>query len=173
MSASPAALFLSAWLGASALFAAVVAPAAFAVLPSRALAGALVGRVLPVIFVAGIVVACIGLWLDRAASGRAPRARRAALVTVALACGAAQFVVAPRIERVRVEIGGTIDALPSDDERRVAFGRLHAISVGWLGLAMLAAGATVVLAGSPRGSRRGDERAAATTAPMDATRVSR
>jgi len=54
-------ILLSAWLGAGVLFATVVAPAAFAVLPSRALAGALVGRVLPVIFVSGIVAAVAGL----------------------------------------------------------------------------------------------------------------
>ena len=50
------ALLLAAWLGAGVLFAAVVAPAAFAVLPSRNLAGALVGRVLPVVLIAGVVV---------------------------------------------------------------------------------------------------------------------
>ena len=41
---------LSAWLGAAVIVASVVTPAAFAVLPSRALAGALVGRVLPALF---------------------------------------------------------------------------------------------------------------------------
>ena len=50
------ALLLSALLGAGILFASVVAPAAFAALPSRSLAGALVGRVLPVVFVAGTLL---------------------------------------------------------------------------------------------------------------------
>jgi hypothetical protein len=49
---------LSAWLGAAVLAATVVAPAAFAVLPTRSLAGALVGRVLPVLFYGGAVVGC-------------------------------------------------------------------------------------------------------------------
>lgn len=148
-------LLLSAWLGASALFAAVVAPAAFAVLPSRALAGALVGRVLPVLFIAGIVVAVVALLLERPTVGRAPRLRRAALAAMAVACVAAQFVVAPRIERLREAIGGAIDALPVGDDRRVAFGRLHAISVGWLALAMVAAGTTTILAALPTRARRG------------------
>ena len=141
-----ASVLLAAWLGAAVLFATVVAPAAFAVLPSRTLAGALVGRVLPVLFVAGLVVALAGLALDRASTGILPRVRRGALVAVAVACGAAQFVVAPRIERMRDEIGGPIEQIAEGDPRRVTFGRLHAISVGWLGLAMLGAAATIVLA---------------------------
>ena len=156
MSVSFAALLLSAWLGASTLFAAVVAPAAFAALPSRALAGAVVGRVLPVIFVTGIVVALAAVSLDRASGGRAPRVRRVALLVMALACGAAQFVVAPRIERARADLGGAVDALAPSDPRRVAFGRLHAISVAGMGLAMVAAGAAIALTALPAaGSRPG------------------
>ena len=142
----PTSLLLSAWLGAATLFSAVVAPAAFDALPSRTLAGALVGRVLPVIFIAGIVVAVVSLVLDRGRGGRSPRVRRTALIVMALACGAAQFGVAPRIERVRGQIDGPIEQLAEGDPRRVAFGRLHAISVVWLGLAMLGAATTVVLA---------------------------
>ena len=65
---------LSAWLGAGLLFAAVVAPAAFRVLPSRALAGALAGAVLPVLFWTG---AAVGVWGVLAL--RRPPARRWAL----------------------------------------------------------------------------------------------
>ena len=158
---SPVGLLLSAWLGASILFAAVVAPAAFAVLPSRSLAGALVGRVLPVVFVAGIVIALVGLALDRADAGRSLPVRRAALVVIAVACAAAQFGVGPRIERVRREINRPIEQLAPDDARRVAFGRLHAVSVGWLGLAMLSAATVLVLISlAPRG------RAAPATEPL-------
>jgi hypothetical protein len=144
-SSSPVAVVLAAWLGAGVLFATVVAPAAFAVLPSRTLAGALVGRVLPTLFLAGIVVALVAAIADRSAAGRSPRVRRAALLTLALSCGIAQFVVGPRIERIRREIPGPVEQLAAGDPRRAAFGRLHAISVGWLGLAMVAAAVTVVL----------------------------
>jgi uncharacterized protein DUF4149 len=138
-------ILLSAWLGAAVLVATVVAPAAFAVLPSRTLAGALVGRVLPVLFIAGLVVALASLWLDSGDQGRAIRVRRAMLVVAAVSCAAAQFAVAPRIERVRKEIVGPVEQLSPDDPRRIAFGRLHAASVAWLGLAMIAAVATLVL----------------------------
>lgn len=150
-------LLLSAWLGAGVLFAAVVAPAAFAVLPSRTLAGALVGRVLPVLFIAGIVTALLGLWLGRRGLGRYPRVRRGALLALALSCAVAQFVISPRIDRVRTAIGGPIEQLSVDDPRRVAFGRLHAVSVGWLGIAMVAAGLTIVLASLAPGPRRASD----------------
>jgi hypothetical protein len=149
---SAIALLLAAWLGAGVLFAAVVAPAAFAVLPSRTLAGALVGRVLPVLFGTGIVVAVAGLWLDRPTTESRSRVRRVALVLVAVSCAVAQFGVGPRIERIRREIGGPIEQLSPNDERRVAFGRLHAASVGWLGLAMVAAAATLVLVYQRKGT---------------------
>ena len=154
---SPGALLLAAWLGASTLFATVVAPAGFAVLPSRSLAGALVGQVLPVVYTAGIVVALVAMVLDRRGGGRAPRARRAALVVAAIACAVAQFVVAPRIERLRAESGGG-DAIAEDDARR-AFGRLHTASAACLMLAMLGVGVTIVLGAlpaRPRGARAGE-----------------
>jgi hypothetical protein len=142
-------VLLSAWLGAAVLLATVVAPAAFAVLPSRTLAGALVGRVLPVVFIAGLIVSLATLWLDSGDRGRAIRVRRALLIVVAVSCAAAQFAVGPRIERVRNEIGGPVEQLAPDDPRRVAFGRLHAASVAWLGLAMVAAVTTLILVSVP------------------------
>jgi len=151
-----ATLLLAAWLGAALLAAAVVAPAAFAVLPTRALAGALVGRVLPPLFfvgaTAGLLVAAQA-WRGRAF--RAAAARVALGVAVAVACLAAQLVVAPRIERLRETIGGPVDALPRADARRVAFGRLHALSVAALGVAMLSGGAALVLGVARSGAREG------------------
>jgi len=134
---------LSAWLGAAILVAAVVAPAAFAVLPSRTLAGALVGRVLPVLFYAGAVV---GLVVAILARGTMPSgARVVAGATITAACLAAQLLVAPRIERIRVDAARPIDELAPGDPRRAAFGRLHGVSVLLLGAAALAGGAALVL----------------------------
>lgn len=138
-------LLLAVWIGAALLFTLVVAPAAFAVLPTRTLAGALVGRVLPVIFYAGVVIGSLIVLLD--IIGRTGAwGRSAAGAVSALACAVAQLVVGTRIDRLRAVIGGPLDALASDDPRRVAFGRLHAISVGWLGLAMVAAIVALALA---------------------------
>lgn len=141
------------WLGAAAIFAIVVAPAAFAVLPSRSLAGALVGRVLPVLFYTGmalgaIVVMIEGLW-GRGWVG----ARSAGGATMLAACAVGQLVIGARIERVRAAIPGAIEALAPDDPRRAAFGRLHGFSVAWLGLAILAALLVALLAGRALSAR--------------------
>lgn len=138
-------LLLAVWIGAALLFTLVVAPAAFDVLPTRTLAGALVGRVLPVLFYAGVVIGSVIVVLDLI--GRTGAWGRAAAGAVsALACAVAQLVVGTRIDKLRAAIGGPLDALAADDPRRVAFGKLHAISVGWLGIAMLAAIVALVLA---------------------------
>jgi hypothetical protein len=134
---------LAAWLGASLLVAAVVAPAAFAVLPTRTLAGALVGRVLPVIFWSGMALGVIvALLAGRMGIGRFGLASS---VVLALASAAAQLGVAPRIEALRQSIGGAIDALDVTDPRRMAFGRMHGISVLLMGIGMIAAAAVLTV----------------------------
>ena len=132
---------LSLWLGAAIVVTTVVAPAAFAVLPTRALAGALVGRVLPVLFWSGAAVGVIVALLVRGHG--TTRAPRFAGLAVTIACLAAQLVVAPRIARVRVDAGVPIDQLAREDPRRVGFGRLHAVSVAMLGVAALAGSAAL------------------------------
>ncbi|HEY2065819.1 MAG TPA: DUF4149 domain-containing protein [Gemmatimonadaceae bacterium] len=136
-------ILLAAWLGAAVLVAGVVAPAAFAVLPSRAMAGALVGRVLPVLFWSGMVV---GIGVIVATWNVAPRGGRiGAVVVLIVSCAAAQLVVAPRIARLRERIGGSIDALDAADPMRLAFGRLHGVSVAALGVGAAAALVALVL----------------------------
>lgn len=136
------AVLLAAWIGAGLLFVAVVAPAAFAVLPSRSLAGLLVGRVLPVLFGTGILVGAL-------AAALAPRGgdfagwRIAGGTVVALACAASQLWIGGRIARLRAEIGGALESLPPGDPQRALFGQLHALSVAGLALAGLAAVATL------------------------------
>lgn len=138
------AVLIAGWLGAVLLFAAVVAPAAFAVLPSRTLAGSLVGRVLPVLFVAGMVVGAVvavgGM------TGRRSVARAAAGGVLVLACAISHLVIGGRIERLRAEIGPSLEALAPGDARRAAFGRLHAMSVAGLGVGVLAAAAALGMA---------------------------
>jgi hypothetical protein len=128
------------WLGAAFLVAAVVAPAAFATLPSRALAGALVGRILPTVFLSGCVAGAMVLIADLSPPPMPAALRRVVAAAVWIAsCAIAQFVVTPRIERIRAAAGGPIDALAPDAPMRVMFGRLHGVSVGLLGVAILAA----------------------------------
>lgn len=134
---------LAAWLGAATLVAAVVAPAAFAVLPTRTLAGALVGRVLPVIFWSGMGLGVISIALLRAVG--AGRAGIAGAAVCIIACAVAQLVISPRIERIRTAIGGPIDALALADPRRAEFGRLHGMSVLAMGVAGLGVLLTLIV----------------------------
>lgn len=140
-----AASILALWIGAALLTAAVVAPAAFAVLPTRALAGALVGRVLPVIFVSGALAGVLGAVLAWSGDGPHARLRAGLCAATAVACLVAQFVIGPRIARLRAEMGPNIEALAVTDPRRAQFGKLHGFSVAWMGVGMLAAGAALVL----------------------------
>ena len=138
---------LAAWIGAALLVAAVVAPAAFAVLPTRALAGALVGRVLPQVFYAGMLLGAVAAalaWTDRTAPHATARAV-ASLGTV-VACAVAQWVIGPRIARLREAIGPSVEALATTDPQRIAFGRLHGLSVLAMGVGMVAAFVAIVLA---------------------------
>jgi hypothetical protein len=143
MPALVAVVLLAAWLGAATLVAAAVAPAAFAVLPTRTLAGALVGRILPALFWSGVLIGAATTALTWTLSPRAWRT--AAALTLVAACAAAQLVVAPRIERVRRQIGGAVESLDPSDPRRLAFGRLHGLSVAWMGVGGLAALVALVL----------------------------
>ncbi len=141
------ALLSALWLGAAIIVATVVAPAAFATLPSRTLAGALVGRVLPAVFLSGCVIAIVNTVLDAMGPTAAGAAiRMTGSVVWVASCAAAQFVVTPRIDRLRNAAGGPIDALAPDAPLRMAFGRLHGVSVGLLSLAMLAALLVLILA---------------------------
>jgi hypothetical protein len=134
---------LTLWLGASILFSAVVAPALFAALSNRTLAGDVVGRVLPVLLYGGIVLSLVTVTIESLSTRSfSPRGAMAALIGVA--CVAA-FVIGRRIDALRATIGGPVDALSPDDPRRVNFGRLHGLSVAALGVGLVAAAA---LAGS-------------------------
>jgi hypothetical protein len=146
---------LAAWLGAVLFFGAAVAPAAFAALPTPADAGALVGRLLPILFIAGVAVGAI-LTISAARLRSAGRNVRRALgiggVVMIVSCALAQGWVAPQIARVRAA-AGSLDARPPDDPLRLSFGRLHAMSVALLGIAWLG-GATVLAIGALAPHRR-------------------
>jgi len=131
-----AALLVALWLGAALLTVTVVAPCAFAVLPTRAMAGEMVGYVLPVVFFGAIAVPALALVID-------PSARRSGISLFASACATVAAVVAlaivnPRIAALRAAAVMPIDQLAADDPRRTMFGLLHAVSVALLGVAMIA-----------------------------------
>jgi hypothetical protein len=146
-----AALLVTLWLGAALLTVAVVAPGAFAVLPTRALAGDVVGYVLPVVFAGAIVVPVLALVLD-------PSARRSMASVLGSACAilaavTAFAVIDPRVAALRRAAVVPIDQLSPADPRRTMFGLLHASSVALLGVAMV--GLVLLLVSRARATVRG------------------
>ncbi len=111
------------------------------------------GRVLPTLLYSGIVVSLLALFTEALAAGGvfAPRPILALVITAA--CVAA-LVIGRHIDRLRVSIAGPVDALDAADPRRVDFGRLHGLSVGALGLGMLA-GAVLAISAARRLAARG------------------
>lgn len=135
-------MLLSAWLGATTLVAAVVAPAAFRVLPSRTLAGSLVGAVLPVLFWTGAGIGAVAFLTLRQRAVR--RWALGAALLLAVTSLGAELVVGRAIGRLRSAIGPDLEAVPASDPRRMAFGRLHGVSVLLLGAGMLSAAVLLV-----------------------------
>src|SRR6185436_7077116 len=96
---------LAVWLGAALFFSVAVAPALFAALPSRTLAGEVVGRLLPGIFYSGMLVGALVLVTQFRARGAWDwRGRDSLGAVMVAACAIAQLIVAPRIARLRSEI---------------------------------------------------------------------
>jgi Domain of unknown function (DUF4149) len=136
-------MLLAAWLGAAVFVAAVVAPAAFALLPSSTVAGTLIGRVLMVFFWSGIFIGLIVAWLS--SYPPASEWRTTCAFALVASCVVAQFEVAPQIEAIRNRITVPIEALDPSDPRRQLFGRLHVMSVGLMGIGVFAALVILVL----------------------------
>ncbi len=134
-------LVLVVWLGGLVALGAVAAPTMFEVLQARVpadgrmLAGAVFGETLVrftlVEYACGVLLV-LSLFL-RAILGPRPRrfAWRTALACLMLvATLVSGLFVTPRIEVLQRTIGGVPSSLPEQDERRVLFGRLHALSTG-------------------------------------------
>ncbi len=136
-------LLLGLWLGAACFFSFAVAPGAFAVLPTRELAGSVVNRMLATVNYSGLIVGLIVLATSYAAQNDVNRIKiwfeRAALFTLAAACAFGQFVIAAKLSDLRGRIGRPIDEVAADDPLRVAFNDLHGYSVTILLTALIAA----------------------------------
>jgi hypothetical protein len=123
-------LSLIVWLGGL-IFFPVVAQTAFAVLPSRHLAGLVVGRSLGILhwmgIVSGFVFLVASLLYNRLMSGAAHVfAGRHLLICLMLALTLlSQFAIIPRMDTLRAAIPGEIDSVPVDNPARMQFDALH------------------------------------------------
>ena len=125
-------LSLVVWLGGLIFFAFVLAPTAFSpgLLPSRQMAGSIVGRSLDrlhyVAIVSGAVFLIASMLYSRIASGNARplAARHVLIVLMLLLTVISQFAITPKMQAIRAE-AGVIDDLPPDNPLRMEFDRLH------------------------------------------------
>jgi uncharacterized membrane protein len=125
-------LSLVVWLGGLIFFAFVEAPTVFSpgLLPTRHLAGSIVGRSLDALhYIAvgsGIIFLAASMLYSRMTVGNAHplAARHLLIVLMLLLTLISQFAISPKMHAIRAEIGA-IDNLPPDNPQRHEFDRLH------------------------------------------------
>jgi hypothetical protein len=123
-------LSLIVWLGGLIFFAFVLAPTAFSVLPSRHLAGTVVGRSLGTLhwmgIVSGILFLASSILYGRLTKGAVHLfTARHILICLMLALTlVSQFGIIPRMDTLRASIG-EIDSVPPNNPARMQFDTLH------------------------------------------------
>jgi hypothetical protein len=123
-------LSLILWLGGLIFFAFIVAPAAFAVLPTRHLAGNVVARSINGLhwigIIAGVVYALSSILYARITTGTPHvfAARNAIIILMLALTLISQFGIIPRMDALRASIG-EIDSVPPENPVRMQFDGLH------------------------------------------------
>lgn len=123
-------LSLIVWIGGLLFFAFAVAPAAFSVLPTRHLAGTLVGRTLGTLhwmgIFSGLVFLASSLLYSQLTRGtpHAFAARNVLIILMLALTLVSQFGIIPRMDTLRASIG-EIDSVPPDNPARLQFDALH------------------------------------------------
>ena len=135
-------LLLSVWLGSMIFFSFAVAPSAFAVLPTRELAGALVTSTIGKVEILALTLGPLFILirgLRSALTGNAFNVAQVLLACVMIASAAlSRFWISPKMVALRESMGGHIDDLPIADPLRIQFNDLHRYSVGLMTVAMAA-----------------------------------
>ena len=123
-------LSLVVWLGGLIFFAFVVAPSAFAVLPTRHLAGNVVTRSIHGLhwigIVAGLIFLAASLLYSQLTRGTPHlfAARNLGIVLMLALTLVSQFGIIPRMDTLRASVG-EIDSVPPDNPARMQFDALH------------------------------------------------
>jgi Domain of unknown function (DUF4149) len=125
-------LSLVVWLGGLIFLAFVEAPIAFSpgLLPTRHMAGSIVGHSLDLLhyiaIVSGVVFLIASMFHNRMATGdaRPLAARHLLIVLMLLLTVISQFAISPKMHGIRAE-AGVIDNLSPDNPLRREFDRLH------------------------------------------------
>jgi Domain of unknown function (DUF4149) len=136
-------LLLGVWLGSMIFFSFAVAPSAFAVLPTREIAGVMVTSTIGKIEVLGLIIGTLLVLLQAAnwrsrQSSRTIKTMQAALLLLMIAsAGLSRFWVSPAMVSLRAQMGGHIDDVQVTDPTRIQFNDLHQYSVSLMSVAMI------------------------------------
>lgn len=148
-------LLLGLWLGA-AIFFIGVAQSAFAVLPTREIAGILVSRTFAILNYAGLGIAFVALLTSLIVSAGMNRislwAERVFLLIFGVGCVVSQFVISWWMLMLRTQMGRPIDEVPVEDPLRIQFNNLHQYS-SWVMLTAMAAALLAFVLISMRSTR--------------------
>lgn len=123
-------LSLVVWIGGL-IFFPVVAQTAFSVLPSRHLAGSVVGRSLGILhwmaIASGLIFLVSSLVYNRLSTGSMHlfAGRHILLCLMLLLTLISQFGIIPRMDTLRASLPGEIDSIPLDNPARMQFDALH------------------------------------------------
>jgi hypothetical protein len=150
-------LSLIVWLGGLIFFAFVLAPTAFSVLPSRHLAGTLVGRSIAILhwmgILSGVIFLAASLLYSRLTKGTAHvfAARHVLIVLMLTLTLTSQFGIIPRMDTLRASIG-EIDSVAPNSPARMQFDALHVWSTRVEGGVFLLGLVLVYLTGTALGA---------------------
>ncbi len=154
-------LLLAIWLGAAVFFIGV-AQSAFAVIADREVAGAVVGRNLMVLNLAGIGIAAIVLLTSFVGMTNVNKVllwlERFLLLVVGAACAVGQFVIGFWLSSIRTQMGKPIEEVAADDPLRIQFNVVHGYSE-WVLVAAMAAAllACFIISNRKFGPGKGDK----------------
>ncbi len=147
-------LALAVWIGGIIFFAFVLAPSAFSQLPSRHLAGSLVGSTLKSLhwigLISGGVFLISSLFYSRLHVGTLqPLAPRNVLIVLMIILTlVSQFSIIPRMDALRAALPEDIESVRPDDTTRMRFDSLHRTSTRVEGVVLLLGLGLVYLASS-------------------------
>lgn len=136
---------LGVWVGSIIFFSFVVAPSAFAVLPTSQIAASLVGVTLTDLHRIGIACGVVFLIASFLLQLRSAKLLRTLVMVMLVLTALSLFGIMPQMQRIRTQVGGSIEALPTRDAGRAAFDRLHQMSVGLEGVVLLSGIAGIAL----------------------------
>jgi hypothetical protein len=138
------------WIGGIIFFSFVEAPNLFKLLPTVALAGNVVGHSLAMLHYIGLVCGAVFLGASFLRPSPVQKPMRMLILLMMFLTAVSQFGVTRQIHHLR-ETVGAVEVLPAKDAGRMAFDRLHQISVILESIVLIAGVATIwILAGEER-----------------------